>query len=66
MVDLLDAEELRTVVGHQLGHVLSGHAVYRTMLLHLLHLAARIAWMPLGYLGLRGIIFGVGGVVPQV
>ena len=66
LVDLLDPEELRTVVGHELGHVLSGHAVYRTMLYNLILLAQRIAWMPIGYLGLRAIILGPGGVVPQV
>jgi Zn-dependent protease with chaperone function len=59
LVDLMDAEELRTVVGHELGHVLSGHAVYRTMLFHLINLAARVAWVPLGYIGLRGIIWGL-------
>jgi Zn-dependent protease with chaperone function len=59
MVELYDPEELRWVVGHELGHVLSGHAVYRTMLLFLIQLAARIAWMPLGYIGLRGIIWGL-------
>jgi Zn-dependent protease with chaperone function len=32
LVDLMDAEENRWVIGHELGHVLSGHAVYRTML----------------------------------
>ncbi|MDR2984033.1 MAG: M48 family metallopeptidase [Nocardiopsaceae bacterium] len=59
LVNLHDEEELRFVVGHELGHVLSGHAVYRTMLLILISLAARIAWMPIGYLGLRGIIWGL-------
>ena len=59
LVNLHDEEELRWVIGHELGHVLSGHAVYRTMLLILIGLAARIAWMPLGYLGLRGIIWGL-------
>ena len=59
LVDLLDPEELRTVVGHELGHILSGHAVYRTMLYALINLAARIAWMPLGYIGLRGIIWAL-------
>ncbi len=59
IVDLMDAEELRTVIGHELGHVLSGHAVYRTMLYNLIILAQRIAWMPIGYLGLRAIIWGL-------
>ena len=59
MINLTDPEELRWVVGHELGHVLSGHAVYRTMLVILLVLAARIAWMPLGYVGLRAVIFGL-------
>jgi len=65
LVDLFDAEEMRFAIGHELGHVLSGHAVYRTMLYHLIRLAARVAWMPIGYLGLRGIIWP-GRVVPQV
>ena len=59
LVDLLDPEELRAVIGHEVGHILSGHAVYSTMLAILILLAARIAWMPIGYLGLRGIIWGL-------
>jgi Zn-dependent protease with chaperone function len=59
LVNLHDQEELRFVIGHELGHVLSGHAVYRTMLLWLLQLAARIAWMPIGVIGLRAIIWGL-------
>ncbi|HTU07498.1 MAG TPA: M48 family metallopeptidase [Trebonia sp.] len=59
LVNLHDEEELRWVVGHELGHILSGHAVYRTMLLILIQLAARIAWMPIGYIGLRAIIWGL-------
>ena len=59
VVDLMDAEELRFIIGPELGHVLSGHAVYRTMLYNLIQLAARIAWMPIGYIGLRAIIWGL-------
>ena len=56
LVDLLDAEEHRYVIGHELGHVLSGHAVYRTMLIILTNLATRIAWIPLGGIAILAII----------
>jgi Zn-dependent protease with chaperone function len=59
MVDLLDDEELRFAIGHEIGHVLSGHAVYRTMLFHLTRLATRLAWFAIGYIGLRVIIAGL-------
>src|SRR5262249_50543582 len=58
-VDLLDEEELRFTIGHELGHALSGHAVYRTMLYHLTRLATRLAWFAIGYIGLRVIIAGL-------
>jgi len=58
MVNLYDPEELRWVVGHELGHILSGHAVYRTMLVILLGLAARAAFLPLN-LALTAIIWGL-------
>ncbi len=56
LFNLLEAEEQRFVVGHEVGHILSGHAVYRTMLLALIRLATRVAWIPLGYIGLRAIV----------
>jgi len=59
MVDLMDPEEMRFIIGHELGHVLSGHAVYRTMLFHLINLARRVAFMALVYLGLQGIVWGL-------
>jgi Zn-dependent protease with chaperone function len=59
LVNLHDEEELRWVIGHEVGHILSGHAVYRTMILILISLAARVAWMPLGYIGLRAIIWAL-------
>lgn len=36
---LLDDEELRFLLGHELGHILSGHVLYRTMLVLLIRLA---------------------------
>ena len=58
LVNLNDEEELRWVIGHELGHILSGHAVYRTMLLILLRLAARAAFLPIA-LALTAIIWGL-------
>ena len=59
LLNLHDPEEIRFVIGHELGHVLSGHAVYRTMLFHLINLATKVVWFPFGYLGLRAIIWGL-------
>nr|PZN40720.1 MAG: peptidase M48 [Actinomycetota bacterium] len=59
LLDLMDEEELRFVIGHETAHILSGHAVYRTMLLVLTRLATRVAWIPLGYIGLRAIVAGL-------
>ncbi|MGO9083267.1 MAG: M48 family metallopeptidase [Streptosporangiaceae bacterium] len=59
MVDLFDAEEMRFAIGHELGHVLSGHAVYRTMLYYLVNLAARLALVPFAWLGLKAVIWGL-------
>lgn len=59
LLDLLDDEELRYVIGHEVGHILSGHAVYRTMLEILTSLGARLAWLPLGNIGIAAILMGL-------
>ncbi|HUD37504.1 MAG TPA: M48 family metallopeptidase [Streptosporangiaceae bacterium] len=59
LVDLMDEDELRFVIGHELGHVLSGHSVYRTMLFALLALAARLALIPIAWIGLKAVIWGL-------
>ncbi|UED86487.1 M48 family metallopeptidase [Streptomyces profundus] len=57
LVELLDDErEMRAVIGHEVGHALSGHAVYRTLLLFLTNLAVRVAWIPLGNVAIAAIV----------
>ncbi|MEU9893209.1 M48 family metallopeptidase [Streptomyces phaeochromogenes] len=56
LVELLDEEEMRAVIGHEVGHALSGHSVYRTILLFLTSLALRVAWIPLGNLAIMAIV----------
>ncbi|MEU0687676.1 M48 family metallopeptidase [Streptomyces uncialis] len=56
LIELLDEEEMRAVVGHEVGHALSGHAVYRTVLLFLTNLALRVAWIPLGNVAIMAIV----------
>ncbi|RZQ59392.1 M48 family metallopeptidase [Amycolatopsis suaedae] len=56
LVELLDRDALRAVIGHEMGHVLSGHAVYRTMLVRLLSLRTTLSWTPVSALGLRAVI----------
>jgi Zn-dependent protease with chaperone function len=56
LVEALDTEGLRFVIGHEVGHVLSGHALYRTMLERLARLLISMSWMPVGYWSLRAII----------
>lgn len=59
MVEALDYEGLRFVVGHEMGHVLSGHAVYRTMIDVLLGMQQSLSWMAVGALGVRAILIAL-------
>lgn len=56
LYDLMTHDELRFVVGHELGHALSGHATYRTMLMHLMRLAGSLGFLPIGGWALRAIV----------
>jgi len=55
-VDKLDDDELRAVLGHELGHVRSGHAVYKTIMMILTSWAANLSWLPVGAIALRAIL----------
>jgi Zn-dependent protease with chaperone function len=54
-LDVLDETELRFLLAHELGHALSGHGLYRTLLMVLMRLTTSVAWIPVGVIGLRVI-----------
>jgi Zn-dependent protease with chaperone function len=58
-VEKLGDDELRTLLGHELGHVRSGHAVYKTMMMILTRWATNVSWLPIGAIALRAIIAGM-------
>ncbi|HEY3002987.1 MAG TPA: M48 family metallopeptidase [Kribbellaceae bacterium] len=59
LLDGLDEEETRFVLGHELGHAQSGHALYQSLLFWLMRLTGALSWLPIGALGLRAIIAGL-------
>lgn len=54
---LLDDEELIFLLGHELGHILSGHVLYRTMMVILLQLAQQ--GFPIVGLAARAVLLGL-------
>jgi Zn-dependent protease with chaperone function len=55
-IESLDDDELRYILGHEIGHLYSGHAVYRTMMMILTQMSMNLAWLPAGSIVLRGVI----------
>ena len=55
-VDLLDNESLRFLIGHEMGHAMSGHALYNTLLRRLVDLTTSFAWVPAGAIAMRAVI----------
>ncbi|MFC7274580.1 M48 family metallopeptidase [Paractinoplanes rhizophilus] len=55
-VEKLDDDELRTLLGREIGHVRSGHAVYQTILTLLTRWVTNVSWIPVGAIALRAVI----------
>lgn len=55
-VTTLSDEQLRAVLGHEVGHILSDHVLYKTMLRVILKLGTMVLRMPLAGLPLLAIV----------
>jgi Zn-dependent protease with chaperone function len=55
-IALLSKDELRFILGHELGHILSDHVLYKTMLNLLLRMTVVRFGIPLGWLAIFAII----------
>lgn len=59
MVDSLNEEEMLCVIGHELGHCMSGHVLYKTLLQLLLRFSMAAFSVPLGGVSLLAIILAL-------
>ncbi len=54
LIGQLEDEELLAVIAHEIGHILSGHVLYKTLLYLLLKVSTEV--VPVGKLALSGVI----------
>jgi len=59
LVDGLSEEEMLCVIGHELGHCMSGHVLYKTLLQLLLRFSMAAFTVPLGGVSLLAIILAL-------
>ena len=57
LVELLGDDEVEAVIGHEVGHIMSGHVLYRTLLIILLSLT--VFRYPLAGLAVRPVLFAL-------
>ncbi|WP_086047761.1 M48 family metallopeptidase [Hugenholtzia roseola] len=59
MVESFDEAELLTVIGHELGHILSGHVLYKTVANLIFLLSQRAIRFPLSDIVLMGVVMAL-------
>lgn len=56
LVDIMDDKGIMGVLGHELGHIKSGHVLYKTLLILMIRLSTFTLNIPLSGLAIAGII----------
>ena len=57
MVEVLSPDEIEAVIGHEVGHILSGHVLYRTLLVLLLRLS--LFRYPVAGIAVRPVLYAL-------
>ncbi|GAA3219135.1 M48 family metallopeptidase [Dactylosporangium siamense] len=55
LLDVMEPDELRFIIGHELGHVMSGHVLYKTIARYLITIGTMAAGVPLSGLAMQAI-----------
>ena len=56
MLDTLSDDEILAVIGHELGHIMSGHVLYKNLLWFLLNSSGLMRAIPLPFLVVLGVV----------
>lgn len=56
MLDIMSEEEQLAVIAHEIGHILSGHVLYKTLLWFLLNVSSIVVRIPVAQLVLIGVL----------
>jgi Zn-dependent protease with chaperone function len=59
LLDTLDEDETLAVIAHEVGHIMSGHVLYKTLLWFLLNIAAIAVQVPVAQLVLLGVLMAL-------
>jgi Zn-dependent protease with chaperone function len=59
LLETLDEEETLAVIAHEIGHIMSGHVLYKTLLWFLLNIAAIAVRIPVAQIVLLGVLMAL-------
>jgi Zn-dependent protease with chaperone function len=56
VVEKFNTEEIQFIIGHEIGHCMSGHALYKTMLAILLRISLSLIGVPIGQVAIYALM----------
>lgn len=59
VLDIADSEEVLAIIAHELGHCLSGHALYKTLLALLTKISVSVLNLPFTAVVLAGLVYAL-------